>query len=217
MKQVEEVSKQQIEEVSSQIEHFSNHLEKKYSELKVDCIEIASPPQPATPNSKDIDECRTPIEKLVDVERMPERKCTPLDKCNQIVETIGILSEINSSPVNTKTKSIEKVNIEEYKQKLISVTRSNDILIREPLRAQLREDKLREDSRAKEESKLKGSFKLDKFYNAIEKLKEEVNEIRNINDMKQIKKLRILKVHEWSSKGICGCLPFVYGDAKMHK
>jgi hypothetical protein len=55
---------------------------------------------------------------------------------------------------------------------------------------------LREETKTKEESKLKGSFKLDKFYNAIEKLKEEVNEIRNINDMKQIKKLRILKVHE---------------------
>jgi len=43
--------------------------------------------------------------------------------------------------------------------------------------------------------KLKGNFKLDKFYNAIEKLKEEVNEIRNINEMKQVKKLNILNAN----------------------
>lgn len=62
-----------------------------------------------TPTSKEQD-CRTPIDKLEAVEKIPdrilERGNTPLDKCNQIVETIGILSEINSSPVGNRAKSI---------------------------------------------------------------------------------------------------------------
>lgn len=58
-----------------------------------------------------------------------------MDKCTQIAETIGMLNEINSSPVShSKAKSIEKQSIEEYKQKLLSICRSNEQLIKEPAR-----------------------------------------------------------------------------------
>ena len=54
-----------------------------------------------------------------------------MDKCTQIAETIGMLNEINSSPVShSKAKSIEKQSIEEYKQKLLSICRNNEQLIK---------------------------------------------------------------------------------------
>lgn len=70
-----------------------------------------------------------------------------------------MLSEINASPVHDKAKSIDKLAIDEYKQKLISVSKSNETLIpdRNKPKTTLNE----------EQAKTKSNFKLDKFYNAI--------------------------------------------------
>ncbi len=69
-----------MENIGNEFDLFTTHLDKKHSEMKFPIeSQVMTSPEP-----KDITECRTPIDRL-EVERLPERRSTPLDKCNQIV------------------------------------------------------------------------------------------------------------------------------------
>lgn len=198
-----ESTQRELQSMAQQVESCPVLADPKWSEADIKLkpeqstpsIQLPSTqlPPPATPPALPAQPVPTPSTPEVTEKKKEEaageagrteradKTARTLEKCSQIAQTIGTLTEINSSPVNAKSKSIEKLAIEEYKQKLIAISRSNDQLLRERSKgkAQPAEDNTRR-------------FKLDKFYSAIEKLKEEVNEIRNISDMKQPRKDRII-------------------------
>ena len=88
------------------------------------------------------------------------------DLCDQIVETIGIPNEINESPAAPKATE------DEYKHKLEERHKLTEEADTPPKITQI--------------TKIEGGSQLDRFESAIEKLREEVNEIRNKSYMRAI-------------------------------
>jgi uncharacterized coiled-coil DUF342 family protein len=107
-----------------------------------------------------------------------------LAKCSLIVETINTLSELNGSVVHSnpyspiaRSKEADRKAINDYKQKIQKYVRKSEDP--SPVLSKV--------------GSPKGSYKLDKFYSAIDKLKEEINEIKQISDIKQTKNGRVIK------------------------